>query len=338
MAERRRLWALDGLRGLAALAVVAYHYLDRGPSLYSELGQRHPWLDWGRYGVQLFFIISGFVIFNSVRGTATRRFFANRAIRLYPAYWVAVILTFTVVLVFGLPGRETSAPVALMNLTMLEGFFGIPYVDGAYWTLAIELTFYVAIALLARTRALADRFIFVTLFAWLAVALTVRTVGFLFNGHAAIDVLAGIAYWMPVFLIGIALNIGNDTGRWLLPIAVIVTALIIVAPGDLSVVPPLTVATLLTVGAIYVKLPERLRPTSDYLGELSYPVYLVHQNIGYVILLALVPLGIPQFGATAIAAATAIALATVISYSIDIPVRRRLRALVAARSRSSDTA
>jgi peptidoglycan/LPS O-acetylase OafA/YrhL len=331
--ERRRLWALDGLRGFAALAVVAYHYLNRGPHLYAELGPAHPWLVWGQYGVQLFFIISGFVIFDSVRYSSTKRFAANRAIRLYPAYWVAVILTFTVVAVFGLPDRETSLPVGLFNLTMLAGFFNVPYVDGAYWTLAVELTFYVVIAMLARTRAFSDRWLFITLFAWLGVDLAVRAAHFLMPGNVVSEIVGGIAYWLPVFLIGIALNIGHSTGRWLLPAAVIAAAVCVVAPGDLSVVPVLIVSTLLTLGAIYVKLPDRLRPASDYLGELSYPVYLVHQNIGYVILLALASLGVPQFGAVAIAAASAIAIATVISYAFDIPVRRRLRALVAVRSR-----
>lgn len=331
MPERRRLWALDGLRGLAALAVVAYHYLHRGPHLYSELGPSHPWFVWGQYGVQLFFIISGFVIFDSVRGTASGPFFANRAIRLYPAYWVAVIITFTVVAVFGLPGRQTTLPVGLFNLTMLEGFFNVPYVDGAYWTLAVELSFYVVIGLLARSRALSDRWLFVTLFAWLAVDLGVRAAHFLTPGNPVTEILGGIAYWMPMFLVGIALNIGHKTGRWLLPVLVIVAAFCVIAPGDLSVVPVLIVATFLTLGALYVKLPDRVRPVSNYLGELSYPVYLVHQNVGYVILLALAAWRVPQLGAVAVAAVVAIAIATAISYGFDLPVRRRMRAVVAAR-------
>lgn len=333
MPERRRLWPLDGLRGFAALAVVAYHYLYRGPQLYPQLGPSHAWFWWGQYGVQLFFVISGFVIFDSARGSSTGRFAANRAIRLFPAYWLAVVLTFTVVTVFGLPGRETTLPVALFNLTMLPGFFNVPYVDGAYWTLAVELTFYVVIGLLARTRALADRWLFVTLFTWLAVVLAVRGAGFMIDGNAFTDVFVNIAYWMPMFVIGIALNIGHRSGRWVLPGAVVAAALIIVAPGDLTVVPPMVAATLLALGALYIKLPTKLRPVSDYLGELSYPVYLVHQNIGYVIMLAVTSLGVHQLGTTAIAAAAAIAMATAISYAFDLPVRRRLRALVKARSK-----
>lgn len=326
---RRRLWALDGLRGLAALAVVAYHYLHRGPELYPELGTSYPWLDLGQYGVQLFFIISGFVIFDSARKDATKRFFVNRAIRLYPAYWVAVILTFTVVAVFGLRGREVSVPAGLFNLTMLERFFNVPYVDGAYWTLAVELSFYVAIGLLARTAALLDRRIFVTLFIWLLVDLAVRGVDFLTSGNFVIEMLGGIAYWMPLFLVGIALNIGHRTGKWLLPAMVIGAALCVIAPGDLSVVPILAATTALTLGTLYVKLPDRVRPISDYLGELSYPIYLVHQNIGYVIMLALIAAGIPQFGSVTIAAGAAILVATTIAYGVDRPVRKRLRDRIA---------
>ncbi|MGE2836573.1 acyltransferase family protein [Mycobacterium sp. SMC-4] len=332
MGERRRLWALDGLRGLAALAVVAYHYLDRGPQLYPELGHAHSWIEWGQYGVQLFFIISGFVIFDSVKSSTTGHFFANRAIRLYPAYWLAVFLTFTVVLFFGLPGRETSLLVALFNLTMLEGFFGIPYVDGAYWTLAIELAFYVSIAVLARIGALADGRLITTLFVWIAAVLAMRGIGLVFHGNPVIDMLDGIASWLPLFVVGIALNIGHKSGRWIAPVAVIICAVAVTASRGLAVLPPLIVATALVVAAIVVRIPQGVRPFSNFLGELSYPVYLLHQNIGYVLLLWLASAGVPQLGAVAITAAVAISIGTIAAYAFDIPVRSRLRAALASRS------
>lgn len=335
MVERRRLWALDGLRGLAALAVVAYHYLDRGPHLYPVLGSRNPWVEWGQYGVQLFFMISGFVIFDSVRYSTTGKFFAYRVIRLYPAYWVAVILTFFTVSVFGLPGRETPLHVAFVNLTMLQGFINVQHVDGAYWTLAIELTFYIVIALLARTRALADRWIFWTLVLWLGISVTLRAAAVVLKGIVALEILGSIAYWMPVFIVGIALNVGYSTGRWSKPAALIVASICAVAPGNVYVVVPLMVATALTLSAIFIALPEQVRPLSDYLGELSYPIYLVHQNIGYVALLALASYGVPQYAAVLITAAAALTLATLISYKFDIPVRRRLRGLVANRFKGS---
>ena len=76
--EARRLHSLDALRGLAALGVVAYHYLDQ-PAYY------------GLLGVELFFIISGFVILMTLeRVPSLLQFAIGRAARLYPAYWFSV--------------------------------------------------------------------------------------------------------------------------------------------------------------------------------------------------------------------------------------------------------
>lgn len=331
--EQRRFWALDGLRGVAALAVVAYHYLYRGPLLYPELGPPHHSIQWGQYGVQLFFIISGIVIFNSVRSSDARTFILNRAIRLYPAYWLAVILTFVVVLAFGLPGRETTWPNALFNLTMLAGFFRVPYVDGAYWTLAVELTFYSIVVVLSKTRALSDRFIFFTLFTWLGVTILARATGYALKEMPVIELLAGLAVWMPVFIIGIALNIGYQSGRWGLPTATIIASIAVVVPGNLEIAAPLTASTVLAVSALYLRAPRYAHKISNYLGELSYPVYLIHQNLGYVVLLALAAAGLSQAEAVTIALALAVTIGTLIAYCFDIPARRQLRRLVSAQRR-----
>lgn len=294
--------------------------------LYPQLGSLTVWADWMQHCLLLFFIISGYFIFDSARASGTKHFLANRAIRLYPAYWLAVILTFTVVAIFGLPGRETSFLSALVNLTMLEGYFGIPYVDGVYWTLTVELAFYATIALLARAGALADDRLFITLLAWLAAAAAVRGAGIVFDGLPLLPVYVRTAYEMPLFLIGIALNMGRRTGRWTQPIAVIVAAIAVRAPGDLSVIAPMVITTLVMLAAVYLKLPTRTHRFADYLSEISYPLYLIHNNIGFIVILALASQGVPMPGAAAITLAIVIPMATVIAYGVDLPARRRLRA------------
>jgi peptidoglycan/LPS O-acetylase OafA/YrhL len=327
-AQLSRSWAADLLRGLVALGVVVWHYLCRAPMLYPQLGVLTKWADWMQHCLLLFFIISGYFIFDSVRASGTTQFLANRAIRLYPAYWLAVILTFTVVAIFGLPGRETSFKYAVFNLTMLEGYYQIPYVDGVYWTLTVELAFYAIIALLARTGALSDNRLFITLFAWLAAAAAVRGAGVVFSGIPMMTVYVRTAYEMPLFLIGIALNMGRRTGRWALPTAVIVAAIAVRAPGDLSVITPMVITTFVMLIAVYARLPTRTHRFADYLSEISYPLYLTHNNIGLIIILALASQGVPLLGAAAITLAIVIPMATFIAYAIDIPTRRRLRARV----------
>nr|WP_258319165.1 acyltransferase [Streptomyces griseorubiginosus] len=149
----RRLHAIDGIRLLAALMVAVHHYA--GTNRVDRPGNRvwdRPVSDimptvfrfasYGWIGVEIFFVISGFVICMSCWGRSPRQFFVSRVIRLYPAYWFAVVFT-TVVLTL-LPGvwdRLRTRDV-LLNVTMLQSGSGVMNVDGVYWTLWSELRFY----------------------------------------------------------------------------------------------------------------------------------------------------------------------------------------------------
>ena len=128
----KRLYGLDGLRGVAALAVVAYHYFD-------SLAY------YGLLGVELFFIISGFVILMTLERVKTVGEFAlHRFARLYPAYWLSVVVAGC----FLLLTHQASIGQAALNATMLQGFFGHSDLVDPYWTLAFELWFYVLMAIL----------------------------------------------------------------------------------------------------------------------------------------------------------------------------------------------
>ncbi|MFF7071401.1 acyltransferase family protein [Streptomyces pseudovenezuelae] len=149
----RRLYAIDGIRLLAALMVAMHHYA--GTNRVDQPGNRiwdRPVSDimptvfrfasYGWIGVEIFFVISGFVICMSCWGRTPRQFFTSRVIRLYPAYWFAIVFT-TAVLV-ALPGvwdRLRTRDV-LLNFTMLQSGSGVMNVDGVYWTLWSELRFY----------------------------------------------------------------------------------------------------------------------------------------------------------------------------------------------------
>src|SRR5882672_9968995 len=142
-----RLQELDVLRGLAALSVVCYHYTTRYIEYFAPPEPTLFDFPWGQYGIQFFFIISGFVILMTLEKTQRPLdFVVSRFSRLYPAYWAACILTFTLVKLFPLhiPGREISFMDALINMSMLQNWFDIKNVDPVYWTLAVELSFYVA--------------------------------------------------------------------------------------------------------------------------------------------------------------------------------------------------
>lgn len=147
--SQNRLLSLDALRGVAALSVVIFHYTANFQYKYGHTSPPLLSFELGRYGVELFFMISGFVIFltlDRVRSTADFAF--ARFSRLFPTYWMAVLLTWAIVTIFGLPGREVNGVAAVANLTMIQAILGFPNVDSVYWTLQAELGFYVLAGLI----------------------------------------------------------------------------------------------------------------------------------------------------------------------------------------------
>jgi peptidoglycan/LPS O-acetylase OafA/YrhL len=138
----RRYLELDALRGVAAVMVVFFHFTMGRPE--GNLGFRL-----GATGVDLFFIISGFVIFMTLSKTESASdFVANRISRLYPTYWAAVTFTFLVKCLHvgrGVSGADVKQ--YLGNLTMFQFYLSIPDLDDPYWTMILEMTFYVVILL-----------------------------------------------------------------------------------------------------------------------------------------------------------------------------------------------
>lgn len=157
-----RLNNVDGLRGVAALLVIAGHWgefiADHARDRAVSDVLRAALLDYfsfGRAGIVAFFCISGFVIPFSFRGTRPKRaFIVSRFFRLYPAYWLSLLIGLvTVPLVTGsfFSGTEIAA-----NATMVPLFLRQAPVIGVYWTLHIELVFYAACFMLFAARRLHD--------------------------------------------------------------------------------------------------------------------------------------------------------------------------------------
>ncbi len=168
---KRRLLYLDTLRGVAALMVVIFHgmlFLEKNPSSISY------WLthifDLGKIGVVIFFAISGFVIVWSLsEKKSLRSFWISRFLRLYPAYWLSLVCA--LFLGGGLLWQEVDWATIMMNLTMIQQFFGFENILGVYWTLGIEIAFYATISLLFVMRFYSDRAFFTLSLSFLAIAL-----------------------------------------------------------------------------------------------------------------------------------------------------------------------
>ncbi|WP_431679042.1 acyltransferase family protein [Kitasatospora sp. KL5] len=152
--KRPRLYVLDGLRLIAALGVLAWHWLgvERFPGIWHgspgklmPLGHLVGAYSWT--GVELFFLISGFVICMSCWGRSVGDFVTSRVVRLFPAYWVCVLLTTAVLMVVPkIWGDNTHRPDPsriLTNLSMANMPLGVDNIDPVYWTLWAELRFYI---------------------------------------------------------------------------------------------------------------------------------------------------------------------------------------------------
>ncbi|WP_435797262.1 acyltransferase family protein [Streptomyces clavifer] len=309
-----RMRALDGLRLLAALMVAAYHYGGRGGDITAAWGSSpavqfptaHTWFAYGPLGVQIFFVISGFVICMSGWGRSLSSFFASRVARLMPAYWAAVVL---VTLVFALPvvAYEAVSPSdALVNLTLLQQPLGADRVLGVCWTLWAEIRFYALFALFVVLPGANRRRIVLFCAVWtLAAALTKA------SGEPFLDVLL-MPEHAPFFVGGIGLYLVHRDRRdavawgivgvsWLLGQHHAVADLWHPAGQDAfsyrssAVIVLIVTAGFAVVAAIALGALHRVDwPWLTVAGALTYPFYLVHEHLGWVVVGALHrTLGVP---------------------------------------------
>lgn len=318
---RERIPGLDILRGLAAAAVLAFHYTTRFGIVFGH--PTAPWflVPWGEHGVEVFFVISGFAIELSLESTSTAHdFLVSRALRLYPTFWAALAVTFTVVGVFGLPDRVASPLDALRNLSMIPASLGAQMVDGVYWTLERELRFYGLILLLL---VLGLRRYTVQVLLITVAAQTVDTISHSIP-HFVSDLLN--AHWAHLFACGALLARSRRAPSWktfgLLALCLVSSRLIGIVPFAYG-----TGAVALVWIASRPFFGTRVGALT-FLGKISYPLYLAHQYIGYVVMRALYARGAPPSVAILSACIVALAIATALHFFIEEPcldLQRRRR-------------
>ncbi len=295
-----RIIRLDGLRFIAAMMVVFFHYAFRGEAAGVAPALDLPvWLSglsrYGYFGVNLFFMISGFVIAYSAQGRTPLDFGISRAARLYPTYVAAMTLTCVVTLFLGAPTFTTDAGHYIANLTMLAPAFGKTLMDGAYWSIVLEIIFYCWVFVFMASghfRRDCERIILI----WLTIALynefffEVKVLRFLFLTEFAGFFAAGILIFR--WRAGLA---GAGTAALLLlslAVSLVTTSngLAVIEANYQTDYPDLLVSAMVI--ALYGVF---LASTSDtptlvparYIaaaGTITYPLYLIHQHAGYIAL------------------------------------------------------
>jgi peptidoglycan/LPS O-acetylase OafA/YrhL len=294
-----RFRELDGLRGIAALAVLASHFTGAYNSRYTS--EPRPLFDfqYGAFGVQLFFLISGFVILMSAdRAERPSDFIISRVSRIYPAYWISLILAIAVGIAFQVKDAQLTVWETIANFSMMQRWLQIPNAVDVYWTLAVELQFYVLIfALIVITRSrISDRVIFIVTIAWLSVSLCIALWAAPFswgidpqNVVTPVKIILNIslAEFGPLFCTGMLAYLSRRKGKpmLLMPVA-----------GAVSVAVTILLHSWLH-GAIVAGICGAfiliaLRPSTPWLnlrglqwfGKISYSLYIVHSTVGYLII------------------------------------------------------
>jgi len=312
---------LDALRGLAVLAVLAFHYSVRLPIEYPAVSPL-PWaLPWGEDGVQLFFAISGYVILMTLDRTAGARAFVwARFLRLFPSYWAGLLFTSLIVLLIGDGHFAMGLMPWLANWTMLQSWAGLPSVDGVYWSLAVELCFYGLMLML--WKAGLHRHLPLILVAWLPAHL-------LWAVNPALSWKMGhvlLAEQLPWFAIGMAAWF-HRKGQLSPMLALLLGgyAVAIAAAAD-----PRALWVGGVIGGLFVLLEAgglnwlAVRPLL-WVGGISYPLYLVHQYAGFVLIDRLVALGCGTGLAVALVTAAMLLVAWAIARGIEKPCLTRWR-------------
>ncbi|MFR9800240.1 acyltransferase family protein [Streptomyces sp. MS06] len=296
-----RLYAVDAIRLAAALMVALHHYAgtfraNRPHNLIWDrpVSRIMPTVfhvaSYGWIGVEIFFVVSGFVICMSCWGRTPRQFFVSRVIRLYPAYWFAVLFTTGVLAAVPDVWQRLRMRDVLLNLTMLQSGSGVPNVDGVYWTLWSELRFYLLFLAVVAT-GLTYRKVVLFCCVWGAAAMLAPASGF----RPLLLVADPDAAWY--FIAGLALYLMHRFGQDLLLWGILGMAWLMGqrelgqridnvehVSGWRGSVLILTVFLLVMV-AVALGATDRLRWRGlATAGSLTYPLYLMHYAVGTTVI------------------------------------------------------
>lgn len=295
---------IDFLRFFAALSVMGFHYFStylKPENIWSI------WLKYGYLGVELFFIISGFVIFFSLQ-TNLKDYFIGRFLRLYPLFWIMATFTYIMTLAFDKYNNTQQAltfPKYLFNLLMINSGKTVNMIDGSYWTLTIEILFYIYIGLfvfLFKKKNVINFY-----FLWLSTSFLIFT----FNMQELFISKIILVRYAPYFVFGGALGLlyknYNNQDAKLLKIksyTLLISAFLMPhyinlklhehpTPsnsfgnfdfyGTIIILLIFPLSVLAVIFSKYIKNKKTLNIFMS-LGAITYPLYLLHQKFGSLVI------------------------------------------------------
>jgi peptidoglycan/LPS O-acetylase OafA/YrhL len=344
----KRFEVIDGLRGIAALMVAAFHLfkISENPShalAAAKIVTRHGWL-----GVPVFFVISGFVIAHSLRGsTVTGRYAAQyalrRSLRLDPPYWTAILLTIAFGgIAFYLTQHEYPRPTPALlaaHAVYLQNILNLPSLSSGLWTLCLEVQFYASfLLLLAVSQRLRIRL------PWIILPLAAASLLLDLKGRPSDPSVLWNAdrCLIPnfsLFGVGIVTWLFYDkqisAKIWVVFMALVAARLAWWYQSAL--VAGLVTGALIAVGVRRPLLPVA-NPVTLFLGKISYSLYLIHFLSGTTFLALCCPKGAYESLAWCSAAlGAAILAAWVMNIAVEQPSIELAKRVAKLKSAAPDT-
>ena len=337
---QNRFGELDALRGFAALWVVLFHYVATLGLLQKEglayislkdpFGATQGWpagvinLE-GLRAVDLFFVISGFVIFMTVKNAASVwDFIVARVARLYPAYLFSVVVTALIILAFPIQQQHLTFSQLMLNLTMFEDFFGARPINNVYWSLSYELGFYFCIVLLFALQAF--RRIEMFGLVWITVSFVAIKLAPIFGHELPWRIATAFALpYASLFLSGILWYLTWSDGVTLSRLGLLFLSYCEYSAFKGLQLGLITLAIYLTFWASVSGNMSFLkwRPFA-YLGSISYSLYLIHVPIGERLEMLFYWLKLPPYLSFTVAVLVALIVAALITEFVDRPGHRAI--------------
>lgn len=313
MEKAGRIQILDGLRVLAILMVMIFHFYGKYQGVFYSYDFKVPAIfSYGNLGVQLFFIISGFVITLTLSKSNTfMEFMKKRVVRLLPGMMICATATYLFFWAFDTNNLKPAC-ASIYNLLfsytflspkLINSVFGthFQYMDGVYWSIWAELQFYVigGIIYFVSPKKFLRNYIFL-------VVITVP-LSFLFRLENFSQLMQGLVgqgvhlkgrtlFWIfnlfqhnCWFLAGIVLNKMYFSKQRDAKLIILFAGIFLVQMILLSDVYVTAVSTVFfVIFILFLFKPSYLsflsNKTLSHIGVASYSIYLIHQNIGFLIM------------------------------------------------------
>lgn len=291
-----RLYVIDLLRFCAAAFVLTFHLVPVTAEAYNVTTSTFfgPFVSqlsrYGYMGVDLFFLISGFVICMSSWGRSPSQFFTSRVARLMPVYVLAVLLTSAVFAASPTPGQvRPDLRQLFANLTMMQGLLGERSIDAVCWTLLVEFKFYLLFLIVVWAGANYRRVVFFCL-AW-----SVASLFALYSQFPLLTAVVEPAY-SAYFIAGITLYLiyrfGPNLLLWcMLAVSYLLCTMTVtgMVADKVKLGEPINLQTaMLFLTVFYLAMTATALGWFSWVrwrglvvvGALTYPLYLLHFEFG----------------------------------------------------------